>query len=57
MTFFGNIVYLRPRSVICGPSAKQGHLKQNLCTCFPLISTGKTSVVGGTWATLHVRYF
>ena len=20
MTFFGNIVYLRPRSVICGPS-------------------------------------
>ena len=21
MTFFGNIVYLRPRSVICGPRA------------------------------------
>ena len=24
MTFFGNIVYLRPCSVICGPSAKPG---------------------------------
>ena len=23
MTFSGNIVYLRPRSVICGPSAKR----------------------------------
>ena len=24
MTSFGNIVYLRPRSVICGPSAARG---------------------------------
>ena len=23
MTFWGNIVYLRPRSIICGPSAKR----------------------------------